>query len=174
MIVSLFQTFSRDVVINHGSIPAFAHRHHILSPHQIKTTLFARSRSKIMEGLFDEDDDDYDDADAEESNTAAAAAADAAAAAENNDETAIIAPSSTRRSRRPLENGALQFHEGTEDALLIYVRQHHQPHPPHSSAAAAASVLQSIDAFCLDRYVLGVTTRTTHARKWLITLPLLM
>jgi hypothetical protein len=139
----------QDVLINHGSIPAFAHRLHTL-PHQIKTTLFARSRSKIMEGLFDEDDDEYDDA--EESNTAADAAA-AAAATENSGETAIIAPFSTRRSRRPPENGALQFHEGTEDALLIYVRQHHQPHPPHSSAAAAG-VLQSIDAFCLDRYVL--------------------
>jgi hypothetical protein len=47
---------------------------------------------------------------------------------------------------RPRENGVLAFHEGTEDALLIYVKQQQQQHP-----ATTAQVLSTIDAFCLER-----------------------
>jgi hypothetical protein len=65
------------------------------------------------------------------------------------------------RERRPKENGVLQFHEGTEDALLIYVhnrvQQQEDPCRLPVQPASAESVLQSIDAFCLDRYV-----RTRH------------
>jgi hypothetical protein len=65
------------------------------------------------------------------------------------------------RERRPKENGVLQFHEGTEDALLIYVRnrvqQQEDPCRLRVQPASAESVLQSIDAFCLNRYV-----RTRH------------
>jgi hypothetical protein len=91
--------------------------------------------------LFDDDDDDDDD----ESNAASSI-------------------HQKERERRPKENGVLQFHEGTEDALLIYVRnrvQQQQQDPCRPPVQPAPeTVLQSIDAFCLDRYVRTRTTPT--------------
>lgn len=47
--------------------------------------------------------------------------------------------------RRPESSGVLTFHNGTEEALFLYVKQHSQP-------GDCVSILRSIDDFCYRRH----------------------
>ncbi len=59
--------------------------------------------------------------------------------------TSTIPSSSTLPVNRPQNNGVLAFHNGTEEALLLYVSQ-------HATRGNPTSVLQAVDRYCYERH----------------------